>query len=280
MGDDQRSSSGPKIPSAEALLVGALILLADILDYIPGVGLGVTDAIAFPSEQIYMRTKGVKGNYALIGNLLELIPVVGDVLPLRTAAFLVTIYVDRHPKSALAATALKVGFDPKVQASARSLGAAARSKDGAAWERVKNVSREGRQFYGTVQESMAEARSGQAAGATTTTAFGEQPALAAGQYLPSQRPEGLGVAPMISDRGVLSADYLSRTSLDTLKESMETGVAPEDVGWELLGGGRVRIDGSVVDLSDPAAAKRLRAERAWNQRRPAGRSKKFQESYA
>ncbi len=90
-----------KFPLPEALLVGSFIALVDTIDIL---GLlfafptsDVTSIVAFPATQIYMYLKGVKGNYLLIGNLIKLIPWIGD-LPIRTATFIIVVYTENHPK--------------------------------------------------------------------------------------------------------------------------------------------------------------------------------------
>jgi hypothetical protein len=92
----------PKISYPEALFAGAfLFLIPDLIEiamaFLFGDSWFLTDLFAFPGEQLYLYLKGVKGMYALIGNVLELIPFLGD-LPLRTIAFIITVWVDHHPK--------------------------------------------------------------------------------------------------------------------------------------------------------------------------------------
>lgn len=91
----------PKITYIEAILLLALVGLADIVELVLALfGLPdfwIPDIITFPITQIYLRIKGVNGTYALAGNLLELIPYV-SALPMRFGLMLTTIIIDRTPK--------------------------------------------------------------------------------------------------------------------------------------------------------------------------------------
>lgn len=93
--------SPPKISNIEAFLIMCLVLLADIVELVLALFLlpdfWIPDIITFPITQIYFRMKGVRGDYALIGNLLELIPYV-SALPMRTALVGAVIIIDRSPK--------------------------------------------------------------------------------------------------------------------------------------------------------------------------------------
>ena len=97
----------PKLTTVDIVLVGSLVVLADTVELLLlFFGLDdffISDAIAFPATQIYLRYKGAKGTYSLIANCLEVIPYVGD-LPLRTIGFGFTVYFDRHPKVAAVVT--------------------------------------------------------------------------------------------------------------------------------------------------------------------------------
>lgn len=91
----------PKISIPEAIVAGGMILLADGIELlILFLGLDdfwISDAIAFPITQLYLRLKGVKGTMSLAANIIELIPYVGW-LPLRTLGFIGVVYMDHHPK--------------------------------------------------------------------------------------------------------------------------------------------------------------------------------------
>ena len=92
---------GPKISYIEAFLIMAVVILADLVELVlVFFGLPdfwIPDIISFPITQIYFRMKGVKGELALVGNLLELIPYV-SALPMRTALVAAVIVIDRSPK--------------------------------------------------------------------------------------------------------------------------------------------------------------------------------------
>ena len=128
----------PKISLPEALFVGSFVALADAVELVLVFFLlddfWISDAIAFPATQIYLRMKGVKGTYSLVGNGLELVPYVGW-LPLRTIGFAITVWLDHHPKleaAALGVTAIagksgvkgvEAGKTPPATREARALGA-------------------------------------------------------------------------------------------------------------------------------------------------------------
>jgi len=91
----------PKISIIEAGVLLIVVILADLIELILGLFLlpdfWIPDIIAFPVTQIYLRMKGVRGEYALMGNLAELIPYV-SALPMRTITIIMTIAVDRSPR--------------------------------------------------------------------------------------------------------------------------------------------------------------------------------------
>lgn len=102
-----------KISDVEAILLIIGGLIADIINWIPGINV-LVGIVVFPITQLYFRAKEVKGTYSLVGNIIELIPFL-SVLPAYTAAFAVTIYVDRHPKVATKAVVItKLVSAPKA----------------------------------------------------------------------------------------------------------------------------------------------------------------------
>jgi hypothetical protein len=166
----------PKISLPEAIFVGSLIVLADTVEFILlFFGLDdfwISDAIAFPSTQIYLRMKGVRGTYSLVANLLELIPYLGD-LPFRTIGFVLVVWFDHHPKVeavvkkaaavavAVAATAATGGATaPAAGAVAAGGGAAA---GGAAAAGAGAAAAEGAAAAGVVGAGGAAAGAGEAA---------------------------------------------------------------------------------------------------------------------
>lgn len=94
----------PKISLPEILVVGPLFFIVpDLIEiFLIFIGLDdfwIIDIYSLLTSQIYLYLKGVKPIYALIANCLELIPYAGW-LPMRTLGFIITVFVDRHPKIA------------------------------------------------------------------------------------------------------------------------------------------------------------------------------------
>ncbi len=91
----------PKISLPEIIIITPYLVIFDLIGLaLIAAGLDdffILDAVRFPITQLYLRFKGVKGTATLIGNILELIPYIGG-LPISTAAWLITIYLDRHPE--------------------------------------------------------------------------------------------------------------------------------------------------------------------------------------
>jgi len=92
----------PKIDYIEGFIAGFfLFALPDIIELVLMFFLGdswfLTDILFFPASQLYLYLKGIKGAYALVGNILELIPFVGD-LPIRTTSFVLTVIAENNPK--------------------------------------------------------------------------------------------------------------------------------------------------------------------------------------
>lgn len=102
----------PKISTPEAILILMVTVIADLISIIPLVN-WLASAVMFPVTQFYLRLKGIKGTYMMIGNVIELIPIL-SALPAYTTAMAITIYVDRHPK--LAAKVQTMSFAGKTNA--------------------------------------------------------------------------------------------------------------------------------------------------------------------
>lgn len=90
----------PKISDAEAIIGTIICLIADVLSIIPVVNWVVWIFMA-PSLWFYFKMKGVQSRYALIGSIIEVIPII-SILPGYTVEWLVAVYMDRHPNSKLA----------------------------------------------------------------------------------------------------------------------------------------------------------------------------------
>lgn len=97
----------PKISTPE-VIIGTLILGAtDLADIVlplvfPAVGEILTYFYGVPVSSftwIYLTMKRVKTLPFALGGLADSLPFV-NMLPLRTATFLLTAYIDRHPKAA------------------------------------------------------------------------------------------------------------------------------------------------------------------------------------
>ena len=89
----------PKISTPVAFVLMAFAIIADLINWIPGVNIIVT--VLTLGYQLYFRMVGVTGVIGLVGNSTEFIPGL-SVIPALTAAIGLTIYVDWHPESALA----------------------------------------------------------------------------------------------------------------------------------------------------------------------------------
>lgn len=103
--------SEQKISQVEAFMVLAPLAVLDVVDIaLLFAGLDdffIIDAAAFPLTQFYFRMKGVRANYMLTSNLLELVPYMGK-LPMRTIGAAVTIRAANRPEG-LIAEAVSVG---------------------------------------------------------------------------------------------------------------------------------------------------------------------------
>lgn len=123
MADEQNE---PKISLPEVIIVGGFLSLVDAVElaivFFGFDDFWISDAIAFPATQIYLRWKGVKGLYSFIGNSVELIPYVGW-FPTRTIAFVITVIVDRRQARQQVESALK-----QAAASPRARPAAPRAR--------------------------------------------------------------------------------------------------------------------------------------------------------
>jgi len=88
------SAQEPKISDGEAVLLILFALLADLLNWIPGINILIT-LITLPILQFYFIViKRIKSYYSIAGNILELIPVL-SILPAITGGVVATILLDR-----------------------------------------------------------------------------------------------------------------------------------------------------------------------------------------
>lgn len=97
----------PKISLPELVFITPFFIITDTIGMaLAFFGLddfGLIDLFQFPISQIYLRMKGVRGTAMLVGNVLETLPYVG-ALPNETVSWLITVWLDRHPKVAKLAT--------------------------------------------------------------------------------------------------------------------------------------------------------------------------------
>ena len=93
--------SKPKISLVEIVFITPLFMLNDAIGVVLLLfGLDdffILDIIRFPLSQVYLRLKGVRGTVMLITNILETIPYIG-ALPNATIGWLITCWIDHHPK--------------------------------------------------------------------------------------------------------------------------------------------------------------------------------------
>jgi len=106
------NEEGPKISLVEAILMLMIVVPFDVLEAItalispiPVIGqialvvMHFGDWIVLFIIQFWLIMKGLKGLWALSGNLLEFIPFV-DILPLRTLGLIATIILANRPEVA------------------------------------------------------------------------------------------------------------------------------------------------------------------------------------
>jgi hypothetical protein len=87
----------PKISSPMRLILSMLAIIADLVNWIPGVNI-IATIITFAIFQGYFRIKQIPGAYGLVGNVAEFVPGL-SVAPWITIAVLITIFVDKNPGS-------------------------------------------------------------------------------------------------------------------------------------------------------------------------------------
>jgi len=98
-------NQGPKISLGEAFFLVAFAIIADLINWIPVIN-WVATAVTFPAYQLYFYMRGLKGAYALGGNIIELIPAI-SVLPAITAGVVATIIANRTKSSVLGSKVLR-----------------------------------------------------------------------------------------------------------------------------------------------------------------------------
>lgn len=81
----------PKFLTVEIFFLVALGLVADAVSIVPYVNI-LSSLIALIVTQWWFRRKGVKANYALVGNLIDAIPII-SVLPALTVTIVAVIII-------------------------------------------------------------------------------------------------------------------------------------------------------------------------------------------
>lgn len=94
--DDEAQKAEPKIGLAIGLFIGIILVIADVIDLIPGAG-DIVDIVIGMPLQLFLFFMGVRGVFVLISNFMELIPLLQE-LPTRSISWVATIIVDRNPK--------------------------------------------------------------------------------------------------------------------------------------------------------------------------------------
>ena len=99
-----------KISGLEACFWVSFCLFFDILDALATLldgfmGIGeilklIINVVASSILWLWSIIKGVRATWLLAGMMLEFIPFIVNLLPLRTATMIITIYLDWHPKVA------------------------------------------------------------------------------------------------------------------------------------------------------------------------------------
>ena len=91
---DEEQLPEPKISTADAVIIGLVLGILDVVDFIP-LGGDVTDLPA-SLLLLYYRAKGISGTVYAMSLILDLIPIIQE-FPTRSLAWWVTVYMDRHP---------------------------------------------------------------------------------------------------------------------------------------------------------------------------------------
>jgi hypothetical protein len=94
--DDEPQKPEPKISLPIALFIGIIMVLCDILEFIPIMGDILDIVVGFPLD-IYLWLSGINVTYALIEQAVEAIPVAQE-LPLWTAMWIATVITANNPK--------------------------------------------------------------------------------------------------------------------------------------------------------------------------------------
>src|SRR3989344_6893565 len=94
-----------KILPMEAYFLIAFAVIADLINWIPVVNWVVT-LITLPAFQLYFYLKGMRGIYSLVGNVIELVPVL-SILPGVTTGIVLAIVFEKLEETSIGEKVLK-----------------------------------------------------------------------------------------------------------------------------------------------------------------------------
>jgi hypothetical protein len=99
---EQNRGAEAKISLPEVIIGSIITLIFDVVEFLLVTFFFLDDFfildILYSPMQLYLMIKGVKNTYSLIGNGIELLPYAGW-LPSRSISWIMTIWVDHHPKA-------------------------------------------------------------------------------------------------------------------------------------------------------------------------------------
>lgn len=108
---------GPRISGVEMFIMINICLIFDAIDAVAtffDLLLGAGELMKFINNTVasaiivpWAIIKGVRSSWLFAGTIIEYIPII-NALPTRTALMIITIYLDRHPKSARIAGIVKL----------------------------------------------------------------------------------------------------------------------------------------------------------------------------
>lgn len=103
----------PKTGMPEIVFMIIVFLILEVVDFIPIIG----PVVSFCVVQLYIFLRGLRWEYQLAANIVEFLlsPIgLGEVLPVRTIGYIITVWLDHHPKAT--ATAAKAVSSTAVTA--------------------------------------------------------------------------------------------------------------------------------------------------------------------
>ena len=89
----------------EIYLLITFAIIADLINWIPVVNWIVT-LITLPAFQLYFYLKGMRGIYSLVGNVIELVPVL-SILPGVTTGIVLAIVFEKLEETSIGEKVLK-----------------------------------------------------------------------------------------------------------------------------------------------------------------------------